>query len=244
VALHSANQNIRTESLLDRFNKDFRCVLADSPALLRQAHEIRYQVYCVENAFEDPGQHADGCESDAFDIQSAHSILTFRPTGEVMGAVRLVLPDNDAPLSFAIAQMADYFGNECPIPLAHTAEVSRFSISKKARPRKDGAVHFRSRSTASVQRAEPLMSLGLIQGLIRMSVLHKITHWCAVMEPKMLRMLASMGIHFVPVGPLLEYHGMRQLCFIEVNNLLATVRMERPSFWEVITDGGALALSS
>lgn len=241
VARHSANENLGNESLLDRYNRDFRCVLANRPDLLRQSHEVRYQVYCVENSFEDPEKHRDGYEMDDFDRRSAHSVLTFRPTGEALGTVRLVLPDKDAPPSFSIAKMLEYYGGDSPVPIEQTAEVSRFSVSKRSRPRKDGTVHFRSRSSAGVQRAEPLMSLGLIQGLVRMSALHRITHWCAVMEPKMLRMLAAMGIHFIPVGALLEYHGMRQLCYVEVSNVLATVRNERPSFWDVITDGGALS---
>jgi N-acyl amino acid synthase of PEP-CTERM/exosortase system len=241
MAGRSADPNIENESLFDRYNRDFRCVLADGPGLLRQAHEIRYQVYCVENPFEDPEKHPDGRETDDFDPRSAHSVLIFRPTGEAMGTVRLVLPDANAPPSFSVAQILEYYGSDSPVPIAHTAEVSRFSISKQARPRKDGAVHFRSRSTTGLRRAEPLMSLGLIQGLIRMSALHRITHWCAVMEPKMLRMLAAMGIHFIPVGALLEYHGMRQLCYCEVDTILASVRNERPSFWDVLTNGGLLS---
>lgn len=236
LAGQTANQNY--ESLFDRYNADFSCILADTPGLLRLAHEIRYQVYCVEKPFENPEQHAEGRESDDFDQRSAHVLLTSRSTGEGIGTVRLVLPDQAAPQSFSMAQILEYYGTDSPVPIAHTAEVSRFSVSKRSRPRKDGAIDFRSRG---LRRAEPLMSLGLIQGLIRMSATYRITHWCAVMEPKLLRMLAAMGIHFIPVGALLDYHGMRQLCYCKVNTVLATVRSERPSFWEIITDGGTLA---
>jgi N-acyl amino acid synthase of PEP-CTERM/exosortase system len=236
LAGQAANHNY--ESLFDRYNADFNCVLADTPDLLRLAHEIRYQVYCVEKPFEDPEQHPEGCETDVFDQQSAHVILTSRSTGEGIGTVRLVLPDRAAPQSFSMAQILEYYGTDSPVPIAHTAEVSRFSVSKRSRPRKDGAIDLRSRG---LRRQEPLMSLGLIQGLIRMSATYGITHWCAVMEPKLLRMLAAMGIHFISVGALLDYHGMRQLCYCKVKTVLATVRSERPSFWEIITDGGALA---
>jgi N-acyl amino acid synthase of PEP-CTERM/exosortase system len=95
----------------------------------------------------------------------------------------------------------------------------------------------------ALRRAEPLMSLGLIQGLVRMSAVHRITHWCAVMEPKMLRMLSAMGIHFVPVGELVEYHGYRQLCFVEVAAILRSMQHERPSFWEIVADRGATPLA-
>jgi N-acyl amino acid synthase of PEP-CTERM/exosortase system len=230
------------ETLYDRYNRDFRCLIADTPDLLRQAYETRYQVYCVENEFENPQQHSDRCEVDEFDIRSAHSVLAFRPTGETIGTVRLVLPQSDAPLSFSLQHIVDYYGGrDLPVPLAATAEVSRFSISKRARPGRNGAIDIRTAfNQPALRRAEPLMSLGLIQGLVRMSQLHHITHWCAVMEPKLLRMLAAMGIHFTPVGALMDYHGMRQLCYCEVDAILDSVKRERPSFWDILTDNGLL----
>jgi N-acyl amino acid synthase of PEP-CTERM/exosortase system len=242
LADQSATWNSENESLFDRYNRDFCCMLAEGPTLLRQAYEIRYQVYCVENHFEDAKEHPECFETDEYDARSAHSILTFRQTGEAIGTVRLVLPDERTPPSFSMKQILDYYDSDVPFPLDRTAEVSRFSISKQSRPRKDGAIEMRIplANRAALRRAEPLMSLGLIQGLIRMSALHRITHWCAVMEPQLLRMLSAMGIHFQPVGPLLEYHGPRQLCFCEISSVLKTVRRERPSFWKIITDSGNL----
>lgn len=228
------------ESLLDRYNRDFRCVVADGPELLRQAYETRYQVYCVENAFENPKDHDDGCESDNLDAISAHSVLIFQPTGEVIGTVRLVLPGGETPSSFAMQKIYDQCGGSTPFPPSSTAEVSRFSISKQSRRGLGNTVPIHAARAPMLRRAEPLMSLGLIQGLVRMSNLNGVTHWCAVMEPKLLRMLAAMGIHFRPIGPLIEYHGQRQLCYCEVETVLKTVRRERPSFWEIITDGGVL----
>src|SRR6266478_220690 len=84
------------------------------------------------------------------------------------------------------------------------------------------------------------MRLGLIQALVQMSARHGITHWCAAMEPTLLRMLSAMAIRFRPVGPLVEYHGLRQPCYCVVAEILEAVRRERPSFWAVLTDGGTL----
>jgi N-acyl amino acid synthase of PEP-CTERM/exosortase system len=242
LADQAAIHNGENESLFDRYNRDFCCTLADAPELLRQAYEVRYQVYCVENAFEDADEHPGRLETDEYDARSTHSILTFRQTGEAIGTVRLVLPDEQTPSSFSMKRILDFCRGDAPFPVTRTAEVSRFSVTRRARPRNDGAIDMRNplANRSVLRRAEPLMSLGLIQGLIRMSALHRITHWCAVMEPQMLRMLAAMGIHFYPVGPLLEYHGLRQLCFCEISSVLKTVRRERPSFWEIITDSGNL----
>ena len=144
---------------------------------------------------------------------------------------------------FSLSQLLDYYGRDVPFPIKGSAEVSRFGICKQARKRKDGAVDLRSARSArtGLRRAEPLMSLGLIQGLVRMSLANQITHWCAVMEPQLLRMLGAMGIHFVSVGALVEHHGKRQLCYCDVRSMLATAMTERPSFWKIMTDGGKLA---
>ena len=84
------------------------------------------------------------------------------------------------------------------------------------------------------------MRLGLIQSLVRMSTEYGITHWCAAMEPTLLRMLSAMAIRFRPIGPLIEYHGLRQPCYCVVDDMLNEVRRERPAFWSVLTDEGTL----
>jgi N-acyl amino acid synthase of PEP-CTERM/exosortase system len=66
------------------------------------------------------------------------------------------------------------------------------------------------------------------------------THWAAVMEPALLRLLTRLGIHFNPLGPLVEYHGRRQPCWIELGVMLDRVHAERPDVWDVITEGGRL----
>jgi N-acyl amino acid synthase of PEP-CTERM/exosortase system len=88
------------------------------------------------------------------------------------------------------------------------------------------------------RRILPHLSLGLIESLVRMSVDNGITHWCAVMEPTLLRLLTRLGIHFEPIGPLVEYHGRRQPCYIPLEVLLPRVQRERPDVWEVITREG------
>jgi N-acyl amino acid synthase of PEP-CTERM/exosortase system len=232
---------IHPERLYDRYNRDFACVPADKPELLKRAYRVRYQAYCLDNQFEDPAEHPDQLETDRFDMQSAHCILNFRPTGDTIGTVRLVQSREGAP-SFSVKLLRDYYGSDVPVPLRQTAEVSRFCISKSLRSGKKPTTLGLFSGQSGSRRVEPLMSLGLIQGLVRLSALHGMTHWCAVMEPQLLRMLAAMGIQFIPVGAMIEYHGLRQLCYCEVETILGAVQKTHPSFWEILTDAGALCL--
>lgn len=219
------------DTLLRRFHKHFRAVSADTSELIRRAQEIRYQVYCVERQFENSEDHPDGREKDHFDTHSVHSLLIHRTTGEAVGTVRLVLPRRDKlENSFVIQRVTDPLVLAAsPLPLQRTGEVSRFSISKQ----------FRTDKSIQGQHG-PLLSLGLIQTLVSMSARYRITHWCAVMEPKLLRMLAAMAIHFTPIGGRVEYHGLRQPSYCHVATVLDRVKRERPMFWQVLTDGGDL----
>ena len=236
---------VTSESLLDLYDRYFAVVPADTPALVRSAQEIRYQVYCVENPFENPAEHPSGRESDMFDSHSLHSLLIHRPSGLAMGTVRLVLPLPGASYeSFAIQRLKDPVALEKAgyFPISRSGEVSRFSISKEFRRRVGDTMYGDAAGPtgSSDRRRGPLMCLGLIQSLVRMSAQHGITHWCAVMEPKLLRMLANMSIHFEPIGDPVEYHGRRQPCYCHVDSVLNQVRSERFEFWEVLTDGGSL----
>jgi len=232
--------------LLRRFESHFETVTADTPDLVPLAHRVRYQVYCVENRFENPADHSDELECDEFDSHAIHSLLVDRHTRDVLGTVRLVLPLSDAPHnSFAIQRLSNHslLKGSRHLPLHAAAEVSRFSLSREFGRR---AVNKRtlSREFSTTTESEPLphrsgplMRLGLIQALVRMSMQQGITHWLAVMEPKLLRMLAAMAIHFEPLGGMVEYHGWRQPCFCNLADVLQRVKIERPTFWTVLTAG-------
>jgi N-acyl amino acid synthase of PEP-CTERM/exosortase system len=75
---------------------------------------------------------------------------------------------------------------------------------------------------------------------VRQSVARGLTHWAAVMEPKLLRMLAVMGIHFTPVGPLVDHHGLRQPSYCCISEMLERLKQERPDHWMVVTEAGTL----
>ena len=234
------------DSLLQRFDLHFKTLAADTPEHVVQAQKIRYQVYCVENPLETTLDNPEGIETDEFDTHAIHSLLLARETGAGLGTVRLIMPISSAPeRSFAVQRLLDASSSKVllSLPIGTMAEVSRFSISR----------HFRRLMTyapdsgdgdAFLNNSGPLMRLGLIQGLVRMSRQHGVTHWCALMEPTLLRMLAAMAIRFRPIGPLVEFRGLRQPCYINVTDMLESVMHERPAFWEMITDGGSLMACS
>jgi N-acyl amino acid synthase of PEP-CTERM/exosortase system len=233
------------EDLLARYDTYFYAQTANTPGLIKTALAIRYQVYCLERKFEDRQQHVDHLESDAFDRKAIHSLIFHRPTAEAIGTARLILPGAEAE-ALPVQQLlrANNLVAGHYFPAAKTAEVSRFAISNEFRRRRsDGQPAFspdQKLRLVESERRSNLPCLGLIQALLRRSVARGITHWAAVMEPKLLRMLAGMGVHFTPVGPLVSHHGWRQPSYCDLSHMLQTLRRERPQFWNVVTNAGEL----
>ena len=202
-------------------NSELLLQIADTPDLVHEAHRLRYKVYCLERGYE-PG--AGNLEIDEFDQHSRHIILKNRQTGDVFGTVRLVIATTADPArSFPMHQVCDpalFRG----LPLRSTAEVSRFALS-------------RDRQGLSAD-ATSLARLALVKGVIQLSAAQGVTHWCAIMEPTLLRLLRASAIDFTPMGPLVDYHGLRQPARCEIAPMLARMAEQQPSLWRYVTDNG------
>ena len=218
----------------------FQLVLADSPELLKEVYRVRYQVYCVENQFEDPIKNPGGLERDEFDDHSVHSLLVDAASSRPIGTVRLVMHRPGArpgSLPFhKVCQQGDAARANL-LPYETTAECSRFAISKAFR--RDTAVN-RVKAPGGAHAAIPHITIGLIAGALRMCFANGVTHMCAVMEPTLLRLLCRFGIRFQPVGPQVNYHGWRQPCFAKITSLMAGIEAERRDVWNIVTDDGRL----
>jgi N-acyl-L-homoserine lactone synthetase len=195
--------------------------LATTPALLLEAYQLRYQVYCVERAFE-AGE--GGIERDKYDDFARHAVLRLRQTGQVVGTVRLVLPKTSGEGDDYPIQHVCEPGLLRGLPLATCGEVSRFALAKQIR--------------SSSPSSSSMLRLALIQGAVRLSAEAGHTHWLAVMEPTLLRLLRATGLHFTPLGPLVSYHGLRQPAVAELVPTLARLGVEQPVVWDFVTRGG------
>jgi N-acyl-L-homoserine lactone synthetase len=197
-------------------------LVADTPELVSEVFRLRYQVYCVERGYE-PGY--DGMESDEFDTDARHVLLIHRTSGEPVGTVRIVPSSpisglRGLPMTAVCAPsvMRD-------LPPRTTGEISRFALSKQRR---------------MSCRAGSMVRLGLMQGVVRLSGELGLTDWCAIMEPMLLRLLQMNAIHFAPLGPLVEHHGLRQPSYGNIARVLAQMRAQQWDVWNYVTLGGTL----
>jgi len=241
----SSPQPRENESLVDLYNRYFEIVPADTAERLDAAYRLRYQVYCVENPFENADEHLDERERDQYDPHSVHSLLIHRSTGAVAGTVRLVLPQAGKRLPITHTCEHPVLENPQTLPPESTAEISRFAVSKQFRRRAtdklgvDYALVERPPDADGFdRRVIPHITLGLMKAIVRMSWERGITHWCAVMEPALLRLIGRLGLEFQPMGPLVNYHGMRQPCYGDANAVLTGMRRQRRDAWALITEDG------
>ena len=213
-----------TKSLADEIalaKSKFEIVPADTSALRQEAYRLRYQVYCVENEFLN-GIY--GLEMDEYDAHSRHMLLCHRRSGEIVGSVRLVLPNRARrEASFPMLRFLDPSILK-GLPVMRCGEGSRFAISQHRLKTIGSTLH--------------VLRLWLIQGVVRMSVEAGHSHILAILDPRLLRLFRMNAINFLELGPRVDYHGMRQPAFIETATMFEEVRTMRPEIWDIMTDGG------
>lgn len=207
---------------IEALRRDFETEIVEDERSLIEVFRLRYLVYSIERQFE-AGQ--DGLETDSFDPVSRHILLRHRPTGQAIGTVRLVIPTFNGFDAKLPMEMAVDTPRLCTIPRSQLAEVSRFALSKGLR--------------AASGLLDCLGRLALIRGLVQLSGCIGVTHWCALMEPKLLRLLGASGIHSFPLAGLVEHHGLRQPSFVAINEMLERMRQEQPAIWDFVTETGA-----
>lgn len=232
-------RHVPPEELAARYDRYFEAMPAQNRALIHAAQQLRYQVLCEERQLLRPENYPDGLESDSFDAHAMHAVLRYREDQSLIGALRVIMPHDGVILPA--------FGH-CPelleeIGMPQTAELSRFVISREFRRRwNDG--YYGEVSDISVgghsQRHIPHMTLGLLRLALEFAAQRDITHVAALAEPAMLRMMAGLGIHFAPVGGLVECHGLRQSCYAKIATLLHRMQKEKPEIWHYVTGGGRL----
>lgn len=207
-------------TLLASLRSSYRIEVADTPALVREAQRLRYQVFVRERAIFKPSSE-DLLETDEFDAWSHHLLIRRRDDREAIGTARLVPSCADRPISLPIQRVCSPEHLNA-IPLGAAGEISRFAISKTRRGGGD-------------PRMNSLLLLTLVEGVLHLSLGLGLTHWCAVMERSLMRLLRGIGIHFSPLGPLVAYYGQRQPALAKIASVLEVGEQQCPLYHEFVT---------
>ena len=241
-------------TMSDHFHRHLEGEIAVNDSQRREAHQLRYEIYCLERGYEDSAMFSDGLEKDEFDQHSVHSLVRTRSSGIAAGVVRLILPNSSRPdsllpieancgHSFDRAVLDNFEFSRTAI-----AEVSRFAVSSRlianAVQVRNATISGAQAGNVSIQKEAsqylPHISLGLIAMLFVTSVQHQIEHWYAAMEPSLSRLLSRSGVEFTPIGPVVDYHGKRQPMIANVSDLLGNIYHKRYEFFQLIEQLGGV----
>jgi len=244
-------------TLSKQFHRHLDAEIAVNDAQLQEAHQLRYGVYCESRGYEDPSRFPDGLEKDEYDRHSVHALVRHKLSGMAAGVVRLVLPDySNLENCFPIERFCGHsFDNtvldQFEFSRDSIAEVSRFAVSNDfiSQVGSGRSANMTNATSGQVRILDdpsqyfPHISLGLIAMLFVASAKHRITHWYAVMEPSLSRLLSRSGIEFTPIGPTVNYHGKRQPMIANVNDLLSNIYQTRHEFFELIEGLGGIPVT-
>lgn len=209
----------------------FNVLVAKNPAMQKLAYQLRYQVYCVENEFEDKSLYPDELEKDRFDSHAVQSLVLHRASQKALGTVRLILPQKDTAIGlplWTLNPQACLFKNH-GFPASRTAEISRFAVSSAAMEsiRATHAGFTRGTLFRNVM-------MGLIIAIAQASLMHNVTHLCALMDPRLFKFIKTIGLPFEALGAPFAHRGMRQPCYAEAHKLGHALQTIHPALWEQV----------
>ena len=206
----------------------FRFRPATSTSDLERVHRLRYQVYCIERGFEDALEHPDGLERDDYDVD-AWQFLCVDEQDEAVGTVRLIRATNERLLP--IERHCELERPIDPALRSRTAEISRMAISRSYRRRAGDTIygvtdpHGATPPPPGVERRElPLLFMGLLREMYRTSLREGITHWYAAMERRLAHLIRRYSFDFQPIGPAVDYNGIRIPHAVAIEDMETRVR--------------------
>lgn len=228
------------------FHRYFRAVSAATDEQINEVYRIRYDVYCAELKFEDPGKFPDKREIDAYDEHSLHCLLYHQGSNGYAGCVRLVMVDPaepEAPLPFerfCHDTMYHDVLRDLVKDRTKVAEISRLAVRSTFRRRKGesgvpgGIIEERKRGFGAMRT--PWIALGLYLSAAATGLIKGLDGVFALMEPRLARRLGSYGIKFVQVGEPVEHRAQRAPFFISREALYANVSPAVRGLLEVVED--------
>lgn len=242
-----------TNIIIDHFDKYFEMLPAISDDLKKEVYKLRYQVYCIENEFLNSEHYPDDLEFDDFDQCSIHYLIRHRQSGDYVATTRLILPDIHNPEKLFPLELHCKIDNVAVIQSInrrHLGEVSRFCVSKAFKKRKNEAhtltgigSDWQDSFTLDERRAFPHITLALMACAIKASHENNIYYFYGSMEPPWVRFLSAMGINFIKIGPLVDYHGDRWPAVIKVTDMLDGVAEKNLDIWNLLTNKGCFLAS-
>lgn len=214
-------------SRLEEFNQYFELTPAITKEQRNMVYQIRYRVYCEEFGYESTEAFSNREETDAFDGQSSHCLVTHKASGLPVGCVRVVMVEGNDPMPMEL-----HGGDSIDQDFINTFAGRRGVICEISRLAVDGAFRRRSREQETrfgtvetagnielERRTFPLIAFSLMVGAGALADSLGRNHCFAIMEPFLLVMMRRLGIHFRRIGEDFEFRGTRAPYYANMEEL-------------------------
>lgn len=232
--MYTANPSPATFSRLEEFNQYFELAPAITQHQRNMVYQIRYRVYCEEFGYESTETFSNHEETDEFDDQSLHCLVTHRDSGVPVGCVRVVMVEGNNMMPMEL-----HAGQSINRNFMHGFADRRNVLCEISRLAVDGAFRRRRREQESPvgnvdalgadewkRRTFPLITLSLMVGAGALADLLGRRHCVAIMEPFLPVMMRRAGIHFRRVGEDFQFRGVRAPYYCNIEELFDTAPAE------------------
>lgn len=226
---------------------NFRFMVATDDALKKETFRLRHHIYVEELGFEKSDACPDGYETDIYDDCSIHFAVVDDDTGMVIATSRVIL---NSEIGLPITTLEDVFFVGDKSILDKIIEVSRFAVHANYRRRKEDirVCHlppmpgnpFDRRSSdrgTPDRRKRPVILYGMFRLVYQISRQMGITYVCIISERFLFEALAHMGFIFYPIGPEVDFHGLRTPYIAFLDELEDYWIAEKPEFMLFISEG-------
>lgn len=193
------------------FDEQFEVILADDAYSRSLHYQIRYQVYCLEEGFENQESFSNKEEKDQWDDHSVHFLVRSRQTDEWVAAMRMVIPESG---SLPIEQVCDIDPIVMPsFPEKQIAEISRMCIVDSYRRKQladeNGAHPVPDDKASGARVHKSIIMKGLLRAAVRYSEDHNIPFWYFLTTPALARVVNRLNVQLIKVGEAYEHRGTR-----------------------------------
>jgi N-acyl amino acid synthase of PEP-CTERM/exosortase system len=217
------------------FDETFRVCFADTRFGVSLHQRIRFQVYRLDKEYTFPGKDGDyrgvfsaERETDAWDHRSAHFIVQNKTTQQWVAATRLVLPgaENRLPVD-AIAAL-----DRSQLPKADMSlgEISRFCVignrskgvlDPGSLPDEDSLESWGIGPVGKHQQFE--VTLGMMRAVGIYALKRNIDYCVLMVTDAFARVLRTLGVTMIQVGPPTEYLGMRTTYLVNMREAVKSM---------------------
>lgn len=209
---------------------------------MEEVFRLRYKVYCEEWGFEDIAAYPNGMERNEFDNSSVHFIIQSTSDDSIVGTARVIFPSE---LGYAVTKFCRidpqlhgrWLENAAE---ARIGEVSRLAISKEYRKRIEDDVlsGFSSELPLANHLEHEKRKCNYVHEFYKYLLVQSmdmgLTHWYVAMKRGLHILLKRVGMEFHPVGPEIDYHGLRTPYLGNLEEIMAGMLKKNPNGFEFI----------